>query len=398
MSERAVVLSGGGARGAYAAGVLRYIIEKLEADLGHAPRMDILCGSSVGAINAAWVASTIDQPEYSGTRLWSLWHRMRIEEAIVVSGANIVTMLSQLLRDTPVELPAGQTLSLLNTKFFVDLIRNELPLGAIEKNISAGLLDTLTVTATEVHSGRATTFVQTHQDRLPAWTRDPRRRAIAREITSDIVLASAAIPVLFPSVKIGKRWYFDGGLRQNTPIAPAIRMGAEKVLVISLKTDAERLESEIDQAQAPSVSMLLGKMMNALLLDPLDYDLAYLERINNLLERGTEAFGDSFQDTLNQVIEAHRGQPYRPIEPLLLKPSMDLGRLAADIAGRLSDDTWGSRILRMMGERAIDLEYRESDFMSYLLFESEYTGALLELGWSDAQCKHDALVEFFQDK
>ncbi|MEZ4460318.1 MAG: patatin-like phospholipase family protein [bacterium] len=403
MTRRAIVLSGGGARGAYAAGVLRYILDELTEDLGHAPHLDIVCGTSVGAILAAWVASTLERPDHSGQRLWYLWRTMRLAETVRIEPRSVFTMVNRLFRDTgesSLEPTPGRTIAPLNTSFFSNLVTREIPFAQIRKNMDAGLLDAVTVTCTDVHTGRATVFADYERSELPPWTRDLRRRAVRGPLTPEKVLASASIPVLFPSVKIDGHWYFDGGLRQNTPISPAIRLGADRVLVIGLKSAPSHVEPPAAElAAAPSVSFAMGKMLNALLLDPLDYDLAFLERINGLLRHGEHAFGkDHFIPTLNEVVETYRGQGYRLIDTLLVRPSVDLGRLATDLAGQMRDSEWGSTTMRTIGRRAAEMQgYRESDFLSYLLFDGRYTGELLDLGWRDAQVKHKQLLRFFSE-
>lgn len=401
--RRAIVLSGGGARGAYAAGVIRYILDNLAKDLGRAPRFDILCGTSIGAVHAAWLAATLDEPAHSGQRLWYRWRTMRLAETVRPSTSHAWAMVSRLFRDTGDEAlqpVADRTLALLNTGFFSRLVHDEIPFAAIRRNMEAGLLDAVTVTCTDVHTGRATVFADYERAELPPWTRDPRRRAVRGALTPEKVLASASIPVLFPAVRIGGSWYFDGGLRQNTPIAPALRLGADRVMVIGLKSaPAEHVIPNAELDLAPSISFQLGKMLNALLLDPLDYDLAFLERINALLRHGENAFGRGhFIDTLNEVVASHRGQGYRIVDTLLVRPSQDLGRLATDLAGQLRDSEWGSVAMRRIGRRAAEMQgYRESDFLSFLLFDGRYTGELLDLGWEDAREKHDALLAFFGD-
>lgn len=401
-SKRAIVLSGGGARGAYAAGVIRYVVERVAEDLGRPVHFDIVSGTSVGAINAAWLAATMDDPAHCVQRLWYLWRTMELSRSVQPSWENIWTMVRRLVRDTSdrsIEPRPGRSYSMLNTNFFVELIQREIPFHNIQNNIHAGLLDALTVTGTDVHSGRTTVFVQSERSELPPWTRDPRRIAVARPIDAEIVLASAAIPILFPAVKLGERWYFDGGLRQNTPISPALRMGAKKLMVISLKS-APRPEAldRVTEVETPTVSFLLGKLLNALLLDPLDYDLAFMERVNAILKHGQEATDADFIERLNDVVEVYRGQPYRVVEPLLFRPTQDLGQLASDFAGQLSERDWGNPVLATIGRRASEGgTFRESDFLSYLLFDGGYTGQLLDLGYEDARRKHAKLVDFFTD-
>lgn len=405
MSEsprRAIVLSGGGARGAYAAGVIRYIVEEIGEALGRPVHFDIISGTSVGAINATWLAATVDDPAYCVQRLWYVWRTMHLQECVQLSYPDIWTMARRLVRDTSersVEPRPGRSYAMLNTKFIAGIITREIPYDNIARNIHAGILDALTISATDVHTGRTVVFVQSERSELPPWTRDPRRVAVAGPITPAKVLASAAIPIMFPAVEIDGRWYFDGGLRQNTPIAPALRMGARRLMVISLKAAAPpaRFEPAVADLHTPTVSFLIGKLLNALLLDPLDYDLAFMERINAILRTGQTAHED-FIEELNDVIEAYRGQAYRIVEPLLFRPSVDLGSLAADFAGQLSEKDWGNPVLATIGRRATQTDgFRESDFLSYLLFDGAYTGRLLDLGYEDARRKHDKLVDFFTD-
>lgn len=400
--KRAIVLSGGGARGAYAAGILRYIMEEVSEAIGAPARFEIVSGTSVGAINATWLAATMDQPERCVQRLWYVWRTMRLREAVQLSYSDVWTMMKRLVSDTSkrsLQPRPGQSYSMLNTNYFADLIADEIPFDNIGRNIREGVLDALTITATDVHSGRTTVFVQSERSELPPWTRDPRRIASAGPITASKVLASAAIPILFPAIEIDGRWYFDGGLRQNTPISPALRMGAERLLVVSLKA-APDFTTFADPApvDTPTVSFLLGKLLNALMLDPLDYDLAFIDRVNAIIRHGESATDGAFLERLNELIEGHRGQPYRVVEPLLFRPTQDLGVLATRFAGQLATEDWGNPVLATIGGRASKAdESKESDFLSYLLFDGGYTGQLLDLGYEDARAKHDELVEFFTD-
>lgn len=405
------MLSGGGARGAYEVGVLRYIQQALPDELGEHPRLDIISGTSVGAINAAWLAATIDDPEESVQKLNLLWRRLIFSQTVQLSYGAAGRTLGRLIWDRS-PLPGrprrrrSREGGLFRTTFFDEIIGHEIPFNRIGDNLAKGHLEALSVSATNIITGQTTVFVQSSKP-VPPWTRDKRRVALSGPMTARKVLASAAIPLIFPAVKIGAHWYSDGGLRQNTPISPALRLGADRVLVIALKRsnlgeEEERARQRVvygDGPRHPNPAFVAGKFLDALLLDPLDYDLSVLERVNGILEYGQEAFGEEvFIEKLNEVIRAHRGQGYRVVRPLLLRPSQDMGELASRFARRQRADFWGSLPLRMLAERALAEEgARESDLLSYLLFDGDFTGQLIDMGYADAKARHDELVEFFSD-
>ena len=411
MTRRALVLSGGGARGAYEAGVLRYILEAVPRELGRPARFDIISGTSVGAINAGWLAATIDEPTYCHERLWYLWRNLAFQEVVKLSWREIFRNVRRLFDDSPDagdidSIRGGRIGGTLDTSYFDRLIHEEVPFSRLARNIERNVVESLTISATDIATSRTTIFVHSRLPQLPPWTRDPRRYPVAGPMTAEKILSSAAIPILFPAVRVGDRWFCDGGLRQNTPLAPAVRMGADRVMVLTLKSRAEvealhtldAREAAHPRYRYPDVWFILGKVLNALLLDPIDYDMAVLQRINGVLKGGCEAYGEDFVDDLNDVVRRHRGKGYRVVEPLMLSPSQNLGRLASDFAASRPPEFWGAPLWRMICARAAEKgSYEESDFLSYLLFDGAFTSQLLELGYHDAQARQDDILRFFDD-
>jgi NTE family protein len=275
----------------------------------------------------------------------------------------------------------------------------------VGQNIARGLLHAVTVSTTHVGSGKTVVFVESGGP-LPPWGRDPTIEARPVRLGPEHALASAAIPFLFPAVHIGGEFYCDGGLRQNVPLSPARRLGAEGLIVISPRyIEPLAASSTMKQREEdfPAPLFLLGKALNALLLDRVDNDLDRLERINVILEAGSRRFGPGFLDALNEELaRAHAGggpvhSPLRTrtLRSVLIRASDDIGRMAGDYvrsaeftrrAGALV-----SRALRTLAEAAID-----SDLLSYLLFDGEFAGRLIELGRRDAQARHDELMAFFE--
>jgi NTE family protein len=229
------------------------------------------------------------------------------------------------------------------------------------------------------------------------WSRDPFVRHRAARIGPRHVLASAAIPMLFPAVKIGDEFFTDGGLRQNTPMSPAIRLGADRLLLISLrhvKKAPKVIEKERTEAY-PKPLFLAGKALNALLLDHTEYDLARMQRINLILEAGHASFGDKFEQMMNHELVRLRGAPLRRIQAVHIRPSEDIGAIAAQFvrSGRMRVSGMIAR--RLISRLAEGEAAHESDLLSYLLFDGDFASELIELGRRDAAKKEDELVALF---
>ncbi len=396
------MLSGGGSRGAYEAGIIRFLRERVPALVSHPVPIDIVTGTSVGAINAAFLAATADAPaKEQAAYLCDAWRALRIEKLIALQPGDLWRAGRMMMGASPPPPKPGQFRygGLLDTTGLERFVIETIPWRGIRRNIQSKQIHALAVSATHVGTGHTTVFIESSDEVPAAWSRDPFVRHRAAAIGPRHALASAAIPLLFPAVKIGPAFYVDGGLRQNTPMSPAIRLGADRVLVISLRHVSDprnnpQLAHEREVAY-PKPLFLFGKALNALLLDHTDYDLERMQRLNAILEAGTAAFGPAFEQVLSRELTRLRGAPIRYLSALHIRPSLDIGELAADFVQRGKIEIRG-RFARKIFARLADGEARhESDLLSYLLFDGNFCAALIDLGYQDAAARESEIAELF---
>ncbi len=394
------VLSGGGSRGAYEAGIIHYLRTDLRARLGHHVPIDIVTGTSVGAINAAFLAATMTDPDTQAQQIVAAWRSLRIEELIDLKPMALLRATRTLLgRDPPPPAPGSFRYGgLLDTGGLERFVIRTIPWSGIDKSLRARALFAISVSATHIGSGHTVVFLGCADPVPREWSRDPFVRHRAARIGPRHVLASAAIPMLFPAVKIGDEYFTDGGLRQNTPMSPAIRLGADRMLLVSLRHVAKgvpKTEQRENVEAFPKPLFLAGKALNALLLDHTEYDLQRMQRINLILEAGKASFGDHFDAMMNNELVRLRGAPLRRIQAVHIRPSEDIGRLAAQFvaSGKMRVHSMIAR--RLIHRLAEGEAAHESDLLSYLLFDGAYADQLIELGRHDAALKADELCELF---
>lgn len=393
------VLSGGGSRGAYEAGIIHYLRTDLARRLGRQVPIDIVSGTSVGAINAAFLAATMEDPAAQAKRISDGWRSLEIEELISLKASDMWRGLRLLLGADPGPPPPGSFRygGLLDTSGLERFVIRTIPWRGIERNLRSRALHAISVSATHVGTGHTVVFLSSGEPVPREWSRDPFVRHRAARIGPRHVLASAAIPMLFPAVKIGDEYFTDGGLRQNTPMSPAIRLGADRLLLVSLrhvKKEPKQVEEERVEAY-PKPLFLAGKALNALLLDHTEYDLMRMQRINMILEAGLSSFGDRFEEMMNHALVRLRGAPLRRIQAVHIRPSEDIGAIAADFAQAGKVKVRGPIAKRLIGKLAAGEARHESDLLSYLLFDGDFAAELIELGRSDAAKKEDELAALF---
>jgi len=306
--------------------------------------------------------------------------------------------VKQVLTLPRVVLGGGTSHGLFDVRPMADLVQREISWQAVARSLRANRLRALTVSCTEVSTGRTVVFMDLPRDESVPAHEPPRTHFRAARIGPQHALASASIPMLFPPVRVEEELYLDGGLRQNTPIAPALRLGATHIFAIGssreVKGRAAHEPGYQAGARAPAAAFLLGKVLNAFLLDHIDVDIELLTRINSVIEDGTAAYGSGFTEALSATARRRGALEYRHVDCLRVRPSEDIGRLANDHLkrGRLRGDPILTR--RLFGVLDLGVE-GEADLASYLLFDGPFCRRLIDMGRADARARHDDLLEFF---
>jgi NTE family protein len=373
-----LVLSGGGARGAYQVGVLRILAREFPEAVP-----DILTGVSAGGINAAFLAARQEPYQQKVDELAEMWSSLRIDQVFRVDTQNLAWRAlrwgGRLVSGGKSPLPPAK--SMVDTKPLREVLERELHVSSdgtmdgVNASLRDGWLRAFALTASSYTTGQSVTWVQTREDcAMPAWER-PLRKSSMCALRVDHVMASAALPFFFPAIEVDGAWYGDGGIRLTQPLSPAIHLGARRIIAVTTRYAKTRAEADRPAIVAyPPPAQVAGTLFNAIFLDQLDSDAMQLRQINALIE--------------NQPEDQRMG--LRPIDLLVLRPSEDLGRLAnayeADLPKAFRFFTRG------LGTR----ETRSNDMLSLVMFQTDYVKRLIELGESDALAKRADIEAFLR--
>ncbi|HNN07902.1 MAG TPA: patatin-like phospholipase family protein [Azospira sp.] len=371
-ARTALVLPGGGARAAYQAGVLTCICEMLpDPTINPFP---IVCGTSAGAINAATIACQASNFRAAVETLNDVWRNMRARDVyrsdplgIATSGARWLSslMLGWFIRRSP--------RSLLDNDPLRQMLTRRLDFRNIDRAIADGSLYAVAVSASGYTSGHSISFFQAPSDIEP-WARMQRFGSRAR-LNVEHLMASAAIPFVFPAIRLHREWFGDGSMRQLAPLSPAIHLGAEKVLVIGAGRMSEKTERQRGESY-PTLAQVAGHALSSIFLDGLAVDIERMQRINRTLA------------AIPDEVKQGAGMSLRPIETLVIAPSQRLDYLAAKHAKALP------RSVRLLLRGIGAMNKAGGALTSYLLFEQPYTRALIDLGYRDTEARKDEVRAF----
>jgi NTE family protein len=374
-----LVLTGGGARAAYQVGAARALSEIIRTE---ALPFQVLSGASAGAINVTTLGARASSFRAGAQQLWETWESLFPERVYRTDVGSLASIGTRWMKDLAGggHLGSGAINHLLDASPLRTLLERRLELPLLGENIAAGRLRGISVTATNYHTGSAVTFFEGVPSIEP-WTRST-RLGMRETLTVDHVMASAAIPLFFPPVRLNGAYFGDGCIRMSWPLSAAIHLGADKLLAIGIRyirsPDQTAQLNQKDQNREPALSEIGGVLMNSIFLDSLEGDVERLERINKTLGLLTSEQNGKLE------------QPLRSIPILVLRPSQDLGLLAQPREVRLP------KTLRYLF-RGIGVHgNRGGDLLSYLAFEPDYVGKLLDLGYRDTLARRHEVEAFFE--
>ena len=366
-----LLLSGGGARAAYQVGVLRAIAELLPKNASNP--FHIISGTSAGALNATSLACHAHRLRTGVKLLEHLWKNISSDQIYTPQSGKLLGSASILLLSSLRNKRADVPRSLLDNSPLLELLQRVLKLHKIQKNIDRGFLDALSITASTYSTGESVSFYQ-GMNGLTDWE-GPHRIGRRGQLSLLHLMASSALPVLFPAVKIGNQFYGDGSARQLAPTSPLIHLGATRLLVIGVSGNRLKAPLEDTMSAPPSISQIIGHMLNSAFVDTLDNDLEFLRNMNDVLEHMPEGSRN------REKISAQK------IGLLEISPSKEINILASEFYDELPK------------QMAKHIKPETSGtLLSLVLFEKGFCNALWKMGYEDALSKESEVKEFFRKK
>ena len=367
-------MTGGGARAAYQVGVLRAISDMLPKEVRNP--FQIICGTSAGAINAAVLAAEASDFRRGVRRLMTVWKNFHVRHIYRSDPIGVIRNSGRWIFNG---LTGGavtrKPVSLLDNSPLAALLDRYLDFSAIQRCIDDGDLAAFSVTCSGYTSGQSVTFFQGRPELQP-WRR-ARRIGIAMPLETRHLMASSALPFIFPPVRINREYFGDGSMRQIAPVSPALHLGADRLLVIGVGRQLQQhLNERIMVDTHPSLAQIAGHALNSIFLDSLEADLERLQRINRTIE------------IIPGEILEKTGYPLHRVDFRLLSPSVELEKIAAAHMDELP------RTIRVLLYMVGALQRSGSNLLSYVLFEKSYCRALIRLGFNDTVARKDDLLAF----
>jgi NTE family protein len=369
-ARTALVLSGGGARGAYQAGVLQGLVE-IGCLASERSNIGLMIGSSAGAINVGLLGAMADRCADGVAQLVALWSGLSADQVFRTDLLSLGSIGLRWVRDLTFGGLVGRVTgkALLDTGPLHALLAAQFRASGIAASVTSGAVRAVAVAATDLYSGSGVLFVQGAPD-LPRWTRT--HWSIERtELKIGHLMASSAIPIFFPSVRIGSRHFGDGCIRNTAPLAPAIQLGATRIIAIGVRGAPVPSVEDGRRRPTPTIAQVAGVLLDAVLLDAIEADIEHSARINTSVLRG----GTDPDD-------------FREIDVLWLRPSTSIGAIAAELADHIP------AVVRYL-LRGLGSDEATRELASYLLFDETFCGRLVELGRTDVQASRVEIERFF---
>lgn len=369
--KTALVLSGGGARAAYQVGVLKAIGELLP-DTGQTP-FQIISGTSSGAINAAKVASQSDDFHGAVEELERLWSTLESAKVHRVGFAELIESVFKLVGSFfHSGIASGRPLSLFDNEPLRRLLKNQINLGRLNEIIQSGKLHAICISALGYSSGQNISFIQGHES-IKGWS-SARRAGIATQLSHEHLLASSALPAIFPAVKIHREYFGDGALRQTAPMSSALNLGADKLLVIGVSGNNKKGYVRESVKHSPTIAQVLGHLLNSAFIDSLEDDVETVDRYNSFIEYMAPEGLDKLA--------------IKKVDVLVIQPSIEMDQLAGNYIQHLPRSM--RLLLKIIGAN----RQGGSSLASYILFEHQYTKALMHHGYCDAMDQAEKIRKF----